>query len=272
MWPVCRSKGEGGKRCLEVARLQELGIEHFAPEPTEGVPPVSWLRGKSGREALDSTWAYGSAPACWSLTILEEIRQEEQVVTADVMDVAQECGGRCEGLGYRLKSPDSLARKLKDSFDHLRSGDDLEGVARSEAADAIRYAICVEDQGPLTGALESAVSGLRARGWEPQEVKDTYVEGNFYKGLHIIARTPAGRTCEVQVHTDTSLRVKEEIHGAYETIRDGGARMSDREAAKRKCVEASSQIPTPEGLDRYYPPGETVGSVLGVKIRKKAYT
>lgn len=273
---MCRSKAEGGKRCLDVQRYQQLGIEHFAPEVREGVPPVAWVSGAGGKEALESTWAHGQAPACWSLTLLEEIRAEEPAVTADVMAVAAASGGRCEGLAFRMKSPESLARKLHDEFQTLGPAEDLEAVARSEADDAIRYTICVADSRPLTGALESAIAGLRDRGWEPLEVKDSYLDANSYKGLHIIARTPAGRTVEVQVHSDSSLRIKEEIHGAYETARSRDAPLSSKVAAIGACVEASSVLATPAGLDRYYatehPDRAAVGSVLGVKIRKKAYS
>lgn len=275
---MCDSLAEGGRRCLDFDRLISHDVAHFAPAPREGVDDVAW---RGDGEAMERTKGYRKEAACWSLTLLEEVREEEPAVTSAVRSAADAAGGRCYGLAFRMKSPDSLARKLENEMEAADSQGggpiDAEGIARSEADDALRYTVAIEKHVELPTGLERTIEGLRAQGWEPVEVKDSYLSGNSYKGLHIIACTPLGRTVEVQVHSEQSIKLKEKIHVDYEIARDQSRSRSERRAAGRRCIEASKAVGTPPGLGGYFPAGSeddggAKGQVRGVPIRKKAYT
>lgn len=275
---MCKSLAEGGRRCFDLERLSSHDISHFAPEPAEGIEDVAW---RTDGGAMGRTLAYPKAAACWSLTLLEEVRDEEPAVTAAVRTAAVAAGGSCHGLAFRMKSPDSLARKLDNEMAGAsKQGGgqlDVESIARKEADDALRYTVTLERHEALPSGLERTLDSLRAQGWQPVEIKDSYLSGNSYKGLHIIARTPEQRTVEVQIHSDESIDVKESIHFDYEIARDQGSSRADRRTAAQRCIETSEQIPTPTGLEAYYPAGRgddgsAKGEVRGVPIRKKAYT
>lgn len=275
---MCKSLAEGGKRCFDLERLSAHDISHFAPEPAEGIEDVAW---RTDAGAMGRTLAYPKAAACWSLTLLEEVRDEEPAVTAAVRTAAVAAGGSCHGLAFRMKSPDSLARKLDNEMAGAsKQGGgqlDVESIARKEADDALRYTVTLERHEALPSGLERTLDSLRAQGWQPVEIKDSYLSGNSYKGLHIIARTPEQRTVEVQIHSGESISVKEAIHVDYEIARAQSSSRADRRAAAQRCIETSTQIPTPAGLEAYYPAGRgddgsAKGQVRGVPIRKKAYT
>lgn len=275
---MCDSLAEGGRRCLDFDRLTSHDVDHFAPAPREGIDDVAW---RSDGEAMERTKGYRKEAACWSLTLLEEVREEEPAVTSAVRSAAAGAGGRCYGLAFRMKSPDSLARKLDNEMEAAGSQGggpiDAEGIARREADDALRYTVAIEQHDELPTGLERTLEGLRAQGWEPVEVKDSYLSGNSYKGLHIIARTPTGRVVEIQVHSERSVGVKEDIHVDYEIARDLTRPRAERRAAARRCIETSRAVESPPGLAGYYPAGSeddgsAKGQVKGVRIRKKAYT
>lgn len=276
---MCRSLAEGGRRCLDFDRLTAHDVAHYAPAPRDGIEDVAW-RDDAG--AMERTTRYSKAAACWSLTILEEVRNEEPDVTAAVQSVAAGIGGRCHGLAFRMKSPDSLARKLDGVMEAASRKQrdqtlNAEAIARRESDDALRYTIVLECHEDLPRGLERSIDHLRTQGWEPIEVKDSYLSGNSYKGLHLIARTPERRVVEVQLHSEESIGVKEAIHGDYEIARDLNQSRADAFAAGQRCIEASRQVVSPAGLARYYPAGRSddggaTGLVGGVPIRKKAYT
>lgn len=276
---MCKSLAEGGRRCLDFDRLTSHDIAHFAPAPADGIDDVAW---RDDEGAMERTTSYRKEAACWSLTLLEEVRSEEPAVTAAVRSAAADVGGSCHGLAFRMKSPDSLARKLdnemaKASRQQRAQPIDVEAIARAESDDALRFTIALERHEDLPTGLERTIESLRAQGWEPLEVKDSYLSGNSYKGLHLIARTPEQRVVEVQIHSEQSAKVKESIHEDYEVARDRSRSRADTRAAAWRCIEASRQVPSPSGLAEYYPAGrsddgEATGQVGGVPIRKKAYT
>lgn len=276
---MCKSLAEGGRRCLDFDRLTSHDIAHFAPAPADGIDDVAW---RDDEGAMDRTTSYRKEAACWSLTLLEEVRSEEPAVTAAVRSAAADVGGSCRRLAQRMKSPDSLARKLdnemaKASRQQRAQPIDVEAIARAESDDALRFTIALERHEDLPTGLERTIESLRAQGWEPIEVKDSYLSGNSYKGLHLIASTPEHRVVEVQIHSEESLQVKDSIHEDYEIERDRSRTREDTRAAGQRCIEASRQISSPADLARYYPAGrsdagDATGLVRGVPIRKKAYT
>lgn len=276
---MCKSLAEGGRRCLDFDRLTSHGVAHFAPAPADGIDDVAW---RDDEGTMERTTGYRKEAACWSLTILEEVRTEEPAVTASVHSAAADIGGSCRGLAFRMKSPDSLARKLDNEMgktSRQQSGHpfDAEAIARGESDDALRYTIALERHEDLPAGLGRMIGSLRAQGWEPIEVKDSYLSGNSYKGLHLIARTPEHRVVEVQLHSEESVRIKESIHEDYEIARDRSRSRADTRAAARRCIEASRQASSPAGLAGFYPAGrsddsDATGLVGDVPIRKKAYT
>lgn len=275
---MCESLADGGRRCLDLERLGSRDVSYFAPMPTEGIEDISW---RADEGVVSRVLAYRKAAACWSLILLEEVRDEEPAVTATVRATATAVGGECHGLASRVKAPDSLARKLDSRMAAASSRGgapvDAEAIARGEVDDVLRYTIRVDHHETLPGALEETLDELRAYGWTLREVRDSYLSENSYKGLHVIARTPEQHAVEIQVHSSKSIAVKDMIHADYAIARDLARSRADRRAAEERCIAGSRQVENPPGLGGYYPAGsdddsEARGQVRGVLIRKSAYT
>lgn len=272
---MCRSLADGGKRCSNIDRFRKMGTRDVAPESVDGVPALAW--DYEGSDAMQRAWAHMPQAACCAIELLREVRKEEPVITSDVMAAAGVTGAWCHGLEHRMKSPFSLARKLDSKFRQLKTrfkrGPDLSAVARSEGDDALRYTVCVESGDELVSTLGSMIRELRAQGWQFNQVKDSYLDGNTYKGLHLIAQAPgpAQRDVEIQVHSRASIAVKDSIHGDYEIARDSSMSDRKRQQAAQRCANASKGLAMPRGLGECYRDGALEGELEGVKMKKKSF-
>lgn len=78
-------------------------------------------------------------------------------------------------------------------------------------------------------------------------MEHSYVAGNLYKGLHLLAQHPSGRAAELQLHSAESLTVKNANHGDYKIERDEYHHsLGDRAAAYRRMVTRSGASSTRE--------------------------
>ena len=100
--------------------LEELYRQYENPAETTNTfrqaepPPNQWIDAgdptakKYGRDATDR-----------AEKILEIARPKEQAITERLQEIARRNGGEMYNLDFRLKTRDSLARKLKNEFDQL---------------------------------------------------------------------------------------------------------------------------------------------------------
>ena len=120
-------------------------------------------------------------------------------------------------LNWRLKSPSSLARKIRDRADAKR-------LTPAEAArglnDTIRYTVTTRKLTDLIPTLIATTDTLRANGWTVLEAEESFVRGNPYKGIHLALSGPTGHRCELQFHTQTAFERKQRGHVDYETYRN----------------------------------------------------
>lgn len=260
---MCRSKNEGQKRCPDFRKLQALTGKDLAPAPAEGVPAVDWADSTDAR----ALWRDNSQEiACETVKAIVRVRDIEPATTKDITGLAGAVGGRAAGLEYRMKSPESLARKITtkqtEEFDRGRSVSAEQVV--SGLGDTLRYTVAVPEHDSIPEAGTRTVRELRARGWEITEVQSTYVSGNSYKGLHIIGKPPGGPATEVQVHSELSLAAKEDTHKDYEISRDRSQPLPERLAANARTKARSEAVPTPAGMD-------SLTEIDGIPIRIKTY-
>ena len=240
---MCRSLAEGGARCADHRRLSAMTAEQIAPDPRDGVPDVTWIH-----DDMPSLWkamserADGHAVLAAAVDRLVRDRKVEAEIT-DALVSSLPDGCRLHGLEWRMKSPESTARKIFSR----RGGSPTERAAKF--TDTLRYTVCARDHDDIVAAADSALGALVDRGMTVVEADDKYREGAPYKGLHFLLRTPEDTTFELQVHSDLSQRVKDEAHPIYEIARDP-AKSTNAEAdeLKARLVALSSVVPTPRGL------------------------
>lgn len=178
--------------------------------------------------------------------LYEEAKKAEPNISNDLKEIVEKTGGHLEGYDFRLKTYDSLLRKL-------RSEVNMEGLTLEQASsglyDLVRYT-SVADERTLVPHYHSLVEKLESKGYNVVRVKNTLGDINAaYRGVNTIVETPQGYKFELQFHTPTSLEIKEINHKLYEERRlDTTSKERKIELDKEMSLN-SKNIPTPEGID-----------------------
>jgi len=150
-------------------------------------------------------------------------------------------------LNFRLKSPESTARKL------LLNAHDME-ISLIEAAetvrDTLRYTFCLADE-QYTAGVDEILKELSARGYTVEKFRN-YWGNDGYKGINTNLATPDGFVFELQFHTADSYDAKEnKTHDLYEIVRSEQSTPEEKEEADAKQREIFAAVPVPEGAIDY---------------------
>ncbi|WP_156517626.1 hypothetical protein [Rhodococcus sp. LB1] len=187
---------------------------------------------------------YPTYVAALVVDMMATAKQQEAQMTSDVLE-ALPAGARMHGLAFRMKSPDSLARKLNDRCEKspLRDPEQIaDGIT-----DVVRYTT-ISDPDRVVATARTMADRLTERGWTVTEVENSYLPGNQYKDLHMLARHSSGRVAELQFHTEASQKVKDTTHADYEAVRDPKLPVTERAALVEKMTAVWAQVPTPAGI------------------------
>lgn len=174
----------------------------------------------------------------------EYSRVDERLATA-MTKVASTNGMELEGLEYRLKSTESLARKIQTDANQ-------QGISIDEAAanisDVARYTMISSDADYVAN-LDNVVKELEANG-AVVRVKNFWKEGDPYQGVNLKVKK-ANATFEVQIHTRDSFEVKEKkIHPIYEKYREAGTTPESKRELWASMVALAATIPRPANYDQ----------------------
>ncbi|WP_112244069.1 hypothetical protein [Kribbella monticola] len=180
---------------------------------------------------------FGESRTARSLALLTRAAEVEERATADFA-VALPAGSVPHQLKNRMKSPHSLARKLKLTDKH-RTGRTPE--------DLLRYTVVVPDPDDLVDAATEVVRNLQTRGWTMDSAHHSYVDGSRYKGVHAFLRC-GGELVELQVHSQESIEVKTRTTALYEVERDPRQPKQARDTARAACISLSVGMREPAGL------------------------
>lgn len=167
--------------------------------------------------------------------LLERAGRAEKEVTPALTSLAEQRGLKMEGLDFRLKSEDSLTRKLADT-------------APEDIRDALRYTM-VGDPKDLASSVKTTLNALQDQGYEVLKVKNTFKPGAPYKGVNTQIKSPDGQVFELQFHTPQSYNVKQNLsHELYEKMRVLADKDPHKAELAEKLVRMSDPIASPEGL------------------------
>jgi len=178
--------------------------------------------------------------------ILKKAQADEKAVTEALSGISDQIGGKMTGLEYRLKSKDSLMRKI--ATDAKQQGIPVEEAAQN-INDALRYTTLLDgaDFGPK---VIKAFEALETAGFKKQVVKNTFKEGAVYKGVNTTFISPKGQKFELQFHTPESFHVKQNVnHSLYEEVRLDSTPVKQQKALIKKMRQNSAEIPPVEGVD-----------------------
>lgn len=165
------------------------------------------------------------------------------------------------GLEFRMKSPQSLARKIAD---RVQTRPQLSADEHADRlTDVVRYTAVATEADQVVPTAQHMLATLREQGWEVVEAEHSYVPGNPYKGLHTLVRRGTV-TAELQFHSEASQGVKDRYHVEYEVARDSTQPLERRLEADATMRRVWDEVPTPAGL-------HDLSELGGVPLAAKTY-
>jgi hypothetical protein len=153
------------------------------------------------------------------------------------------------GLKFKLKTQQSLARKIKQDAEEKYDGDTEK--AASKINDSLRYTM-VTDTGNYVGMAESVMTDLRAEGYQvsPATTKNFWQDGSMYKGVNAQMISPEGHRMELQFHTKESIFVKEiQNHEIYKVQRTIPKFTKEWKRMEKTMIVNMDKVPTPPGVE-----------------------
>jgi hypothetical protein len=194
--------------------------------------------------ALNRSEVFGdeSELAAWNL--LKSYKAEEGKVTPQLTTLAGDHGARMQGLHNRLKTQESLARKLEQKSA-------TKGLTPSEYAkkigDALRYTMITKEDN-YGETAQAVIDDFRKRGYVV-EVENTWHPGASYKGINTNIKKD-GLTFELQFHSEKSINAKGKSHALYEIARNAKASPDERARATRQMQQLWDQLQHPSGAEK----------------------
>jgi hypothetical protein len=157
-------------------------------------------------------------------------------------------------LADRLKSTDSLARKIDQDAEKDHGGD--REKAANALSDAVRYTLNVDDNN-YTEGVEKTVKAVEQTGWKVDSVKNFWQAGDPYDGTNIKI-SKEGVKVELQLHTPTSHKIKQEgLHDNYEKYRVS-KNDTERQSLWDGMVNMAKSIPRPANMGKLL----TIGTLV----------
>lgn len=175
---------------------------------------------------------------------LDRARNAEKSISPRVRAAAVMSGADLQGFDHRLKSADSLKRKVAT---WMRSDDGLTvNKALSEINDSVRYTL-VWPSGAYASGVTEASSLLAVWGDDSVRWANTWDRKEGYKAVNAAWREPGGHRYEVQFHTPQSKAAQERTHKLYEEQRLPGTSPARVEELRAQQNQIFAAVPVPAG-------------------------
>lgn len=167
----------------------------------------------------------------------------EPEVTALVRDVIDAIGGQLVGVIHRVKTVESLTRKLAE----MSRQDPTLSVEEvgNEIYDVLRYTVVSEDAWYID-VHDRVLAGLGRQGIHLVEDRNRW-EGPGYRGFNVRFRVE-GQRFEVQFHTPASYEAAKATRAYYEEFRLAETPLA-RKAELHALIDAIfAPVPVPPGV------------------------
>jgi hypothetical protein len=157
-----------------------------------------------------------------SAGVRKNAEAQVESVTKMVVGLATRHGADMEGVSWRLKPTDSIASKIDRDVAELMKKEGLseQAAARQAAStmgDAMRYTMVIGDG--YTSKLKKVVNDLETSG-HTLRVKNSWEEGQAFRGVNIAAVGKQGERFELQFHTSGSKKAAQRMHSLYNVYRE----------------------------------------------------
>lgn len=172
--------------------------------------------------------------------LLARARDVEPEVSSTVRDAAERNGAELHRFESRLKTEESLARKLRTEAEE--TGEDLDVIA-GNLKDVLRYT-AVAPEASYWSTADAIVEALESEGYTTIK-RPTGWDRAGYRGLNLAFRAPGGQQFEVQIHTRASLEAAEAAHLMYEERRLPTTLAARRAELDRHMAAVFEAVPMP---------------------------
>lgn len=218
-----------------------------------GIVGMKWgvrrfqLKGSSKRtEAGKKRYAHSAKGLADNLH--EKAAKAEPKMTKDVKSVIRGSGAKIYGLKNRLKTRESLERKIKT--DSKEKDVSLKKSAKS-IKDAVRYTAVLDDDN-FVDEYNSIKESLEEKGYTETRCRnyfDLYRKGKAnHKQLTTVYENSDGDQFELQFHTPSSIKVKEKKTALYEEARDPKVSKSRKAEIIKQMDVLAKRIKDPKGV------------------------
>ena len=177
--------------------------------------------------------------------ILLKSSSVERQITTDIKDISKAQGSELDGLDFRLKARESLARKIQTDAinDKLTLSE-----AAGKIGDSVRFT-AISDPRDYANNIKDFVANLETKGYQVIKQKNYWQPGNGYKGYNTSVLSPDGFKFELQFHTPKSAATKDPSHELYEKSRSLDISQAERDRLIKESRGLWNKVEMPEGLD-----------------------
>ncbi len=187
--------------------------------------------------------------------LLRAAEQIEPTVTADLQRIVGLLGGTLAELECRLKSEDSLTRKLFDRSKErpgLPFRNSLSKQSR-KINDALRYTVIWQEAEYAAKCCELSAL-METQGYQPVKPRNAWLtagreDDKGYRGVNQTFYWQE-QMLEVQYHTLESWRVKNLLHPLYEEVRNPVVAVDRRKELLQRQRDEAGKISVPPDIDK----------------------
>lgn len=180
--------------------------------------------------------------------LYKDLVKQEPLITNDIKRIIGNSDGHLEGLEFRLKSKESLFRKIEK--DYIDSEGELSRIEIfKKMNDVIRYTTIL-DFDNFTEDYNRIKDLILKENYNIIKIGNTWKDGNVYKGINTVIEKNNIKI-EMQYHTRESFKLKNGIlHKLYEEYRDINTSEKRKKELQKQMKKLSLDIKNPKGVDK----------------------
>lgn len=177
--------------------------------------------------------------------LYQKMKAAEPNITQDMTAIVKQVGVVLSGLEHRLKSQGSLQRKVASE---VLKGRELDNIL-PKMRDIIRYTAILDDVN-FVDQYKAVIDGLEQAGYKIVAVKNTWQDGQSYKGINTFVEKD-GIVFELQYHTHDSFTLKNgKLHTLYEEFRLDETSLERKNELWLQMVQLSAKIKQPNNIEK----------------------
>ncbi len=198
-------------------------------------------------------WTQAQKPEQAGIRQLEEpgrqlasrAQEAEKKITPLIDKLALTMDGTIRGREYRLKTEESLLRKMNEAY--LANPALEPDKVASDIKDSVRYTMEFPDN-TYTMKVSESLDALQKEGHTPVKAKNYWEQDDPYQGINVTMKSPEGHLWELQFHTPESYDLKQnKTHPVYEQFRVSPSPV-ERKSLYDTMVRMASTVAAPAGV------------------------